>query len=163
MVRTATSVSDPSLTKDRPATIDDILRLGEMIQRSQQEMARYIVDGLRRNHPQSQSRNTSNYDTGNEGDIEDEDEEDDQGTGRERRRKGRTPWENLLSVMFPSFLPLFSFLTGRVGEDSDTYEPSDESPGGESRYQERHRELRSLLWTLLSRRKLSAPLCRDTM
>ena len=85
------------------ATVDDILRLGEMIQRGQQDMARYIVEGLRQNRPQSQSRTGSGHDTGIEGDIEDEDEEDDQGTGREQGRKARKPWENIISVSFFPF------------------------------------------------------------
>lgn len=86
-----------------------MLLLGEMIQRGQQEMARYIVDGLRKTHPRTQSRSASNHDTGDEGDVEDESEGDSQGAGGDRRRKARTPWENQLSVLFfPSpHIPVF--------------------------------------------------------
>lgn len=95
------------------ATVDDILRLGEMIQRGQQDMARYIVEGLRQNQPQPQSWTGSGHDTGVEGDIEDEDEGGFQGTAGERESKAQTPLENHLSVsLFPFILsvPVYSLV-----------------------------------------------------
>jgi hypothetical protein len=98
-------------TQDRPATINDILRLGERLERGQQEMARYIVEGLSQNFPQPWSNTANDHDTGVEGDIKDEGGFNGRPTGRGRRTKARKPWENLLSVCAsspPNPLSIFS-------------------------------------------------------
>ena len=107
--------------QNRPATVDDILRLGEMIQRGQQEMARYIVEGLRDRPSQSTANN--NYDAGVKGDIEDEDEQDNLPMRRMRSTKARKPCENILSVLCTPSLP-FRLLTSCLGEDPGPYEGS---------------------------------------
>ena len=79
-----------------------------MIQRSQQEMAQYIVNGLRQNRPWPQSNNVSGHDSGNEGDIKDEDK--DEGDMKDRGRKARSALENILSVLLFHFTHILASL-----------------------------------------------------
>lgn len=78
----------------RPATVDDILRLGDSIRAGQREMATMIVEGLR---PRlGRSADLAPGDPGNDGDVE---EYRPRGSTLERRRpKRRNHWENMLSV-----------------------------------------------------------------
>ena len=81
------SVTHP---QDRPATVNDLLNLGESIRRGQMEAANRILEGLRpgvRSHFQ---------DAGDDGDIEGEAFE--QKIPRSGTQKRRSHWENLLSV-----------------------------------------------------------------
>lgn len=100
-----------------------------MIQRGQQEMARYIVEGLSQNRTQSQSNTNDNDDAGVEGDIEDGGGWDGQRTGRERRMKARKPLENILSVScFPFVCSRCHLLTSSLGEDPGPSEGPNERP-----------------------------------
>jgi len=80
--------------QDRPATVSDMLRLGDSIRMGQREMAQMIIDGLR---PRSgHSFGPGPQDPGNDGDVEEV-------YSRPRARKSggpkrRSKWENELSV-----------------------------------------------------------------
>lgn len=90
-------------TQDRPATVDDILRLGMSIKRSHEEMTKAIVAGLNslRNLPHGPAGCTSREHTAGEhaGDADDEGPGPYRPLGRNKyARKRRSRYENNLSV-----------------------------------------------------------------
>jgi len=87
------------LSKDRLATVDDILRLGATIRLSHVEMADKIIAGLRSQPPKSNEvRPEAPGDTDNEGDSEGVGPTVNLGKKKRKGRGSRPPWENRLSV-----------------------------------------------------------------